>query len=737
MQVVNQHNGQDWVVYLGDAVQVLKGVPESSVDFCLHSPPFMGLYIYTDSENDLGNCRDMEEFCRHYQYVIREMLRVTVPGRICAIHCKDLPKYANVWGTTGLIDFPGACIQEFEAAGWVFHSRVTIWKCPVLERERTNNNGLLHKTVKRDSSQLRQGMADYLICFRKPPLAGDGLLSQKPASRPNGFARYIGEMQDLSNQRHPSKFSRKSRDGDNFDQSVAIWRRYAEPVWWDIDQTDVLNFKLAKSEKDARHICLARGSLVLTRDGHKPIEDVSCGDMVLTHLGRWRPVIAKVCNGVHPVIRTTAQGVADLRTTPDHKLWVRRNDGQGGKRWLPGLGEPEPADPCQHRHNAKTATPEWMPASKVKSHYVNLPLPPIEGSPYTAEEWWLVGRWLGDGHVDTRGGLHITCAFEETEELVKALGRRAGFVATTQTANQVRISDNDGSLRRLVSRFGKGADGKHLPAEALSLDLDKSTALLAGYMSADGHYVEKYRRWTASSVSRPLLLGMAMVAQRVKGVVASVYAGRPPGECVIEGRRMKTLQDWIFSIPPKNMSGIMLSDGAWKKVRSVKPAGESEVWDIQVADDSSFVAEGCVVHNCPLQLGVIERAVEIWSLPGEVVLSPFAGVCSEGVGALRQGRKFVGIELKKEYVEWGVKFLQEEETKQKRRTLFDGLPDVVLLAGGQPVVGSNGDARCYGAARDEEYSVHEVDGEMVYKDKSGKVAHVTVPGSEDMEVTRD
>lgn len=251
--VIDQFHGEGWTVYLGDSVEVLRGIPDDSIDLGVHSPPFAQLYIYSDSERDLGNSADMAEFLKHYQFVIRELYRVTVPGRICAIHVKDLPKYANVWDTTGLIDFPGACIQEFEAAGWVFHSRVTVWKCPVLERERTNNNGLLHKTVKRDTSQVRMGMADYLICFRKPPETGKGLMSSKPVVRPNGFLRYVGTQADLSNKTHPSPYARKSHG--TFDKSVAVWRRYAEPVWWDIDQTDVLNFKLAKGQKDQRHIC--------------------------------------------------------------------------------------------------------------------------------------------------------------------------------------------------------------------------------------------------------------------------------------------------------------------------------------------------------------------------------------------------------------------------------------------------------------------------------------------------
>lgn len=250
MSVIKQANGENWQLYNGDCCEVLKDIPLNSIDFCIHSPPFANLYIYSDSESDMGNAEDDAQFFEHYSYAIRELFRVTVPGRLCAVHCKDLPKYANVWGTTGLIDFPGACIQEFESAGWVFHSRVTIWKCPVTERERTNNNGLLHKTVKRDTSQVRQGMADYLVVFRKPPTDGT-LMSERPIVRPTGFKRYIG-THGATNDGHPSKYCRKTSSAD---PSIDIWRRYAEPVWWDVNQTNVLNFKLATSDADDKHIC--------------------------------------------------------------------------------------------------------------------------------------------------------------------------------------------------------------------------------------------------------------------------------------------------------------------------------------------------------------------------------------------------------------------------------------------------------------------------------------------------
>lgn len=276
-----EYHGDNYSLYHGDSCEVLKGLPESSIDLCIHSPPFSTLYIYSDSEADMGNCKDDAEFFAHYQFVIRELYRVTVPGRLCVVHCKDLPKYANRDDTAGLKDFPGDIVRAFEACGWSYHSNVTIWKCPVVERERTNNNGLLHKTVLRDRSQLRQGMADFLKVFRKPPVGT--LMSDKPIVntklRPvvdpatgreemqpfaEGFEDYVGlpEFDPRTTDDHQSPYARgrgkKSGGGSAAQQhaeSIHVWRRYAEPVWWDIDQMDVLNYRTARGDKDERHIC--------------------------------------------------------------------------------------------------------------------------------------------------------------------------------------------------------------------------------------------------------------------------------------------------------------------------------------------------------------------------------------------------------------------------------------------------------------------------------------------------
>lgn len=254
MPVLENKITDQFAAYNGDCVEVWRDLPSNSIDLTVYSPPFCNLYIYSDSCRDMGNAASDEEFFQHYGYLLPEIFRTTVPGRLTAVHCKDLPKYRGRDGACGLTDFPGDIVRAHERAGFVFHSRCTIWKCPVTERERTNNNGLLHKTVMRDSSQVRQGMADYLLAFRKPPTGEDGNLSDKPIVREHGYERWTGDPAEdpRVSTAHPSKYA---RTGLIDEPSITLHRRYAEPVWWDIDQTDVLNYQMARSENDERHIC--------------------------------------------------------------------------------------------------------------------------------------------------------------------------------------------------------------------------------------------------------------------------------------------------------------------------------------------------------------------------------------------------------------------------------------------------------------------------------------------------
>lgn len=271
MNVLDQASGKNWTLYLGDSVEVCKGIPDSSIDFVIHSPPFSSLYIYSDSIADMGNSANHAEFFQHYGYLIRELYRVTVPGRLCAVHCKDLPLYMNRDGAAGLYDFPGDCLRAFESVGWIFHSRVTIWKDPVIEMQRTKNHGLLYKNFKVRGEVSRQGMADYILVFRKwegvegsestkpiqhppdqypleywqnaaSPAQGDELRSSDVRSQLLGEVKELREILATTEQ--------ALVDLDNGKPHT----HYAVPVWHDIDQTNVLNYRIAKDNEDEKHI---------------------------------------------------------------------------------------------------------------------------------------------------------------------------------------------------------------------------------------------------------------------------------------------------------------------------------------------------------------------------------------------------------------------------------------------------------------------------------------------------
>jgi DNA modification methylase len=230
--------GDGWRLLLGDCVQRTAEIESDSIDFTIFSPPFAELYVYSDSEADMGNSKDAGEFMRHFAYLIPELRRVTRPGRLCAVHCKDLPTYRNRHGAPGLYDFPGELVRAFESHGWQFHSRVTIWKDPVIEAARTNNYGLLFGSFSKRAEVCRQGMADYLLVFRKHE---EGM-EDKQVTQARTPGDYIGTQP-------PTRYK------DECDYAIQVWQRYASPVWFDIDQTDVLNYQIARESEDEKHLC--------------------------------------------------------------------------------------------------------------------------------------------------------------------------------------------------------------------------------------------------------------------------------------------------------------------------------------------------------------------------------------------------------------------------------------------------------------------------------------------------
>lgn len=213
---VGEYKSGNCHIKLGDCVQLIQEVEDESIGFSVFSPPFAELYTYSDKLEDMGNSKDYQEFFTAFNYLVKELYRVMWSGRNVAVHCMDLPIQKGKEGYIGLRDFSGMILQAFTDAGFIYHSRVTIWKNPVTEMQRTKALGLLHKQVKKDAAMSRVGIPDYLMVFRKE-----------------------GEH------KHPV----------HCDISVDTWQKYASPVWMDIDYGNTLNGTKARGENDEKHIC--------------------------------------------------------------------------------------------------------------------------------------------------------------------------------------------------------------------------------------------------------------------------------------------------------------------------------------------------------------------------------------------------------------------------------------------------------------------------------------------------
>lgn len=222
VRCLNEQHGKTYSAYNGDCVDIVRQLPDNSIGHAVYSPPFSGLYIYNDSTADMGNSADDAEFFDHYKFLVRELYRVMIPGRIVAVHCKDLVYYKTQRGTAGLRDFPGDLIRCHTEAGFDFHSRVTIWRCPVREMTKTKAHGLLYKQIRADSSFSRQGLPEYFVVFRKWAKEGD-------------------EIQPITHTHE--------------EFPLPQWQEYASPVWMKTRETDVLNAQASKSPNDEKHIC--------------------------------------------------------------------------------------------------------------------------------------------------------------------------------------------------------------------------------------------------------------------------------------------------------------------------------------------------------------------------------------------------------------------------------------------------------------------------------------------------
>lgn len=247
MKVKTYAQGRNYIAYNADCIEVARELDDESVGFIIYSPPFSSLYTYSNDERDMGNCKDDGEFFQHFGFLVEQMYRMLRPGRLMAVHCMNLPTSKQNDGFIGVKDFRGDLIRAFQSAGFIYHSEVCIWKDPVVAMQRTKALGLLHKTIKKDSSLSRQGIADYLVVMRKPgensqPIAGEieYYVGDDPApgfraiDHADGSVRWI-KASDLAT-------------------NIDTWQRYASPVWMDINQTRTLQYQNARDTDDERHI---------------------------------------------------------------------------------------------------------------------------------------------------------------------------------------------------------------------------------------------------------------------------------------------------------------------------------------------------------------------------------------------------------------------------------------------------------------------------------------------------
>ena len=232
MKCIEQHHTEKFSIYNADCVDITSELPDNSIGFSIFSPPFASLYTYSNSERDMGNSANYEEFFIHFGFLVKNLHRITKPGRIVAFHCMNIPAMKERDGYIGIKDFRGDLIRAFQREGFIYHSEHCIWKDPLIEATRTKAIGLMHKQLVKDSIKSRSGLPDYLIAMRK-----DGE-NEEPITHEHGLIDFAGENAPTT-----GVISHEN------------WRRYASPVWMDIRQSNTLQGASAREEEDERHIC--------------------------------------------------------------------------------------------------------------------------------------------------------------------------------------------------------------------------------------------------------------------------------------------------------------------------------------------------------------------------------------------------------------------------------------------------------------------------------------------------
>jgi hypothetical protein len=687
-----------------DEFQKYDEIKDNSVGLILTSWPFSNQYEYSPNYADFGHSESNEEFFKQMDFLTPLTFNKLMPGRLAVIHVKDriTPMGLSGMGVQTSYPFHVDCITHMIKHGFAYMGMKTVVTDVVRENNQTYRLGWTEQC--KDGTKMGVGMPEYLLYFRKPATDRTNAYAdipvvkakkewdrkQKEWKNPDGYSRARWQMDAhgftrSSGNRGITPNELAAMEPDKIFQwfkaytQNEIWdfeyvveiaetlemhgklpssfmllqpQSWSEEVWTDVTRMLTLNGSQWSKGKEM-HLCLAKGSLILTREGYKPIEQINYGDLVLTHKGNWKPVVAKACTDINPVVQLKAQGVANLTLTSDHKVWARKNNKARRLDYLP------------------STEPEWIESKDMKGGFVNLKLPEVEESKFTKTEWWLIGRYLADGHYhDARNQFFISVGNKKIDEFKSICSEFIGHENKAEGCSQFGLNISSIELKNILHKCGHGAENKQVPIEGICLNVEKSEALLSGYLSGDGCKIDN--QIIACSVSRALMLGMAMVAQRARGVIASVFAGKKPGKHNIQGREVNQKQLWQLSWRKGDRSfGKILDDGAWMPVRNVADMGMAETWTIQVADDASYTAEGCIVKNCPMQFDIADRCIEQLSNPGEIVLDYFAGLFTVPYRAILKGRIGYGIELSPKYFLDGVSYCRAAEENMNMPTLFD------------------------------------------------------------------
>jgi DNA modification methylase len=687
--------GERFTAAFNDNVLEMPRIADNSVDLIHTSVPFSNHYEYSLSYNDYGHNEDNSRFFEQMDYLTPELLRVLKPGRVAAVHVKDRILFGNATGTgmPTVEPFSDMTMAHYMKHGFQYMGRITVVTDVVRENNQTYRLGWTEQC--KDGTKMGVGCPEYILLFRKLPSDTSKAYADSPVTKSkedytrarwqidaHAFWRSSGnrlamleELRETPVSDLQAKYREYSRNNiydhtEHVDLAeeleedghlpasfmVVAPGSHSEWVWDDVVRMRTLNSEQVRKELQT-HICLATGTLILTKNGYKPIEDIEINDLVLTHKGRWKPVTAKACTGENEIIELKAQGVPGLKITPDHKIWTRKTD------WK------------RARDGAERITPDWIEAKNTLGGYVNQKLPPIENCMLSEQACWIIGRWIADGSLNHRGELSIACGKNKIDTLLEKMSNYAGKAYEARTAYIVPIRRCSELFRAAIRQCGHGAENKKLPPWAVSIEMEKAKAMLDGYLSGDGHLVKYRDTYSATSISYNLILGLSFLVQRAYGAVASIHKGKPERDCIIEGRKVHAKQEYVisFSIPKETRRNkpFILEDGAWKLVRSVAGAGRAVTWSIKVAEDESYTAEGCIVKNCPLQIDIVERIIRRYSNPGELVLDPFGGLMTVPYVAVKMGRKGYGIELNHVSFVDGCRYLKEAEMEISAPTLFD------------------------------------------------------------------